>query len=333
MKRALVFGASGQAGRYLCDLLVARDYKVFGTYYRHMPEVMDRRLNGLHVNWKTCDVKKREEIRYILQQVKPDEVYNMASMMFAPASWEYPSDYALVNYMATVHMLDLINALYPKCKFFQGGSAEVFDRSKVPQDELTPLRPGNPYGVAKVAAQELVRVYREHKGLFACTGIFFNMESPLRAPSFFSRKVITEVVRISRELQKGTKLVTPMKLGKLHAIRDWGYTKEYMEAAHLMMQAHTPDDYVIATGLSYTCKDFIRYAFNEIGLDWSTAQGLIEYERSDPSELGNDTLNGYPRKIDILLGWKSKIHLPDLIKLMVEAEIQKTPDPMEIYRG
>lgn len=328
MKRALVFGATGQAGHYLCDLLAKKGYEVHGTYRGSFTKCYQG-LNG----WINCNVEYREDIRHAFKLAQPDEVYNLAALMFAPASWENPLDYTLVNYMAVVHMLDLIEALYPKCKFFQGGSAEVFDRSKVPQDELTPLRPGNPYGVAKVAAQELVRVYREHKGLFACTGIFFNMESPLRAPSFFSRKVITEVVRIKKELNKGNKLVTPMKLGKLHAIRDWGYTAEYMEAVYLMMQASNPDDYVIATGLSYTCKDFIRYAFNEVDLDWPTAQGLIEYERSNPSELGNDTLNGYPRKIEILLGWKSKTHLPDLIKLMVEAEMRKIPDQMEIYRG
>ena len=193
MKRALIFGASGQAGYYLQKLLIHKGYSVMGTYH-----------NGpSRASWERrwlCDVRNPEEIRIAIRANDPDEVYNLAARMFAPASWLFPDEYMQVNAVAVATMLETLSVVRPQAKFFQAGSADVFDQV-CPLNEDSPIRPRTPYGISKATAQELVRVYREQKGMFACTGILFNMESPRRPDTFFSVKVAKAVARMAAGLQ------------------------------------------------------------------------------------------------------------------------------------
>jgi len=313
-KRALIFGASGQAGRYLSRMLYGMGYQVFGTYYRHT------NTEPILTSAICCDVCIRSDVRAALVISQPDVIYNFASEMFAPRSWELPVRYTETNFVSVVHMLELIQNLCPNARFFLAGSAEVFDLTQFPQTEKTPIKPRNPYGVAKAAAQDIIRLYREQKGLFACTGIFYNMESPLRQRSFFSRKVVTEVVRVKLALDKG-ETPEPIKLGKLHAVRDWGYTEEYMEAAYTMLHARIPDDYIVSTGRCFSCKEFVDEALEHVGLGWPKTREFLEFEKSDPDEV--DRLCGLPLKIDNNLGWKAKKAMPELVKLMVEEELKQ----------
>jgi GDPmannose 4,6-dehydratase len=290
MKRALIFGAGGQAGYYMIRFLHKKGYEVVA---------LDR--NG-------CDVTFAYNIKSALFKFKPDEVYNFASKMFAPDSWNNPVEYLQINSLSVSHMLHEYFKMNPDGKFFNAGSAEMFDLRTHIQSERTPIRPRNPYGVSKAAAYELVRIYREEKDMFAVTGIFFNMESPRRLDTFFTRKVVKAVSAIKAGTQN------KLTLGNLSAQRDWGLVEEYVEAAWLMLQANYPHDYVIGTGESHSCLQFVEEAFKAAGLDMS-----LEYEAIQNK---NDILKSDPRQIEKELGWKAKTTFYGVVKYLVEAEIQ-----------
>ena len=303
MKKALVFGASGQAGYYLTKLLTEKGYDVTDTQYRHAIS---------HRKRVTMDVRDVHDVRQLIRAVEPDEIYNLASMMFAPASWKSPVEYVQVNLTAAVNMLDTIHQIRPQCRFFQAGSAEVFDQDQIgQQSETHAIKPRNPYGISKAALMDMVRVYRE-SGLFACTGILFNMESPRRPDTFFSVKVAKAAVAIKQGKQD--KLV----LGRLNARRDWGWTEEYVVAMWQMLQAQKPDDYVIGTGESHTCFEFVKEAFADAGV----SMDRLEHD-NDPTKMTCiDSLSADPSKIKRELGWTAETKFKGVVSKLVEAEME-----------
>jgi GDPmannose 4,6-dehydratase len=308
MKKALIFGIGGQAGSYLVDFLLKKDYIIYGTYFNSKPYVPTGHTLGRYYTMK-CDVTWPHEVSKIIKSCAPDEVYNMTSLMFAPASWKLPSSYLLTNAIAVSDMLASYSTVFPQGRFFQAGSAEVFDR-QYPQNELTTIRPRNPYGISKAAAQELVRVYREEKGFFACTGIFFNMESPRRDPFFFTRKVSIGM----RELVE--KKIEVLKLGNLQAKRDWGLTEEYVEAAWLMLQANIPTDYVIGTGLGRSCLEYVKEAVYAAGV------GMDKIEFDKTISMNEDKSVCDPTKIKEELNWQAKTKFPAIVRYLVTEELK-----------
>lgn len=306
MRKVLVFGATGQAGYYLCKLLTDKGYEVIGTWRDpYCAGAADKRF-------VYCDFRQPRTIDQVINAVVPDEVYNMSSMMFAPASWDKAYEYIQVNLMGTVTILDTLFKINPEARYFQAGSAEVFGQARPPQYEKTPLKPRNPYGVAKASAQELTRVYRQEKGRFACTGIFFNMESERRADTFFARKVTLAAAKIAEQIDLGLE-PTPLELGDLSAERDWGLVEEYVEAAYLMLQASKPKDYVIGSGESHTCLEFAHSAFDYAGVPYkylfhkTTNKKAQDIMWSDPGEIRRD------------LGWSAKTKFASLIQYLVSA--------------
>jgi GDPmannose 4,6-dehydratase len=304
MKKALVFGGSGQAGSYLVELLEEKGYEVSAP-------------SRNAVNFETDDFwwKLDERIRWF----KPDEVYNFAAKMFAEDSWKYPIDYMEVNGIAVISILQSIQKWHPKAKFFNAGSADVFAKWSATYDEKSIREVSTPYGLSKQMAEEAVRIYRD-KGLFACTGIYFNMESPRRASHFFSKKVVREAVRIQKEF--GKKEIEKMKLGRISARRDWGWAPEYVEVAWRMLQMDSPTDLVIGTGESHTCKEFIIKAFEVAGLYVDDIDKYVEYDHTEPEFL--DSMWANPSKAESKLGWKAKYKFKDVIRMLVEAELEVT---------
>jgi|SRR6185369_5928418 len=304
VKKVLVIGASGQAGSYLVEKLKKLGHEVDGTYYSQKVEYR----KGMY----QLDVKDDLNTRLAFSRRKYDVVYNMASLMYAPASWDRPLEYAEVNYMGTARILRYLFLSNPEARYFQAGSAEVFNTKFFPQSEETPKCPRNPYGVAKMAAQELTRVYRE-RGHFACTGIFFNMESPRREETFFSRKVTKGLVDI---LLGRTK--KKLKLGRLSAIRDWGLTEEFMEVPILMTEQEKPQDYVIGTGEKHTCLEFVQSAVKQA----QVPMDVVEYEKV--VAVGDaDIIWSNPEKVERDLGWKAKSKMTEVIRELLKAEIER----------
>lgn len=295
-KRALVFGGYGQAGRFLIPLLESKGYRVLAPFHSE--------VDITTITLQQC-----------LLSYMPDEVYNLAAVM--PLNiWEDSVNSMLVNTVAVRSMLSILFNSNPKAKFFQASSASVFGDTFAPQSETSIKRPTTTYGVSKLAAQELVRVYRNN-GFFACTGIFFNMESQFRHPRHFSRTVILGIAKIIKEIQNGVD-PQPLRLGNLNAIRDWGLTSEYMEAAYEIMQADEPDEYVVGTGISAPCLEFVEYAFYYAKLDYS----LFKYKL--PELTGrSDVMTADPAKIFDRLRWKAKTSYKGVIANLLAAVLDK----------
>lgn len=298
MKTALVFGGYGQAGRFLVPLLESKGYKVIAPTHAQV------------------DITEISMLQCIMS-VNPDELYNLAATM-PFNNWEDSIQSMLVNTVAVRRMMHTLFASNSKAKFFQAGSASVFGNALAPQNENSIKSPTTTYGVSKLAAQELVRVYREH-GYFACTGIFFNMESQFRYRDSFTRKVTLGIATIISQINKGID-PQPLRFGDLCAVRDWGLAKEYMEAAYLMMQSDQPDDYVIGTGIAASCLDFVKYAFKYASVDDS----LFTYKlnvSSAPYPLG--IMQASPQKILNCLGWKAKTSYKGVIDNLFKAVLDK----------
>lgn len=303
MKRALIFGVAGQAGSYLREYLLMQGYQVTGVTKEDLD--FTNLLYG-------------KQLETLLQMEAPDEIYNLAARMYAPDSWKDPLGYMEVNGMAVLRLLEAIKKQLPMTKFFQAGSAEVFAKETTQQSEETEKRPENPYGLSKLFAQEAVRIYRE-EGLFACTGILFNMESPRRAESFFAQKVVKEVVRIKKEKEETGKW-KPMKLGSLTARRDWGWAPEYMTVAWKMLQQKEPEDFVIGTGESFSCEEYVSVALREAGFvpDGEGFEDYVQYEKL--AGRGN-TMRAVPNKAKEKLGWTAQVRMYDVVRRLVEAEV------------
>jgi GDPmannose 4,6-dehydratase len=321
MKTAVVFGAGGQLGSYMADLLFTKpDYKVYPYWRYHTPDY--------HL---ACDVTSPEQVYSILNQRKPDEIYNFASLMYAPDSWKEPQAYVQTNGFAVVPMLDWIVNKKPECRFFNAGSAEVFDKRTTHQDEDCRMVPENPYAAAKVFAYHMVKMYREQKGLHASTGIFFNAESPRRKDTFFAQKVCKAVVRLQK-LANSPIIWEKIKLGRLDAMRDWGWASEYVDAAYRMVQADKADDYVIGTGESHSCLSFVCEALTAAGLGKESFKDYFEFEEAPilksrslgPTDFWallkrQSVMCANPEKIKRVLGWEAQYKMKDVIARLVAA--------------
>lgn len=320
IKTALITGITGQDGSYLAELLLEKGYRVHGIIRRastfntqridHLyrdPHDPDARL-FLHYG----DLTDGTRLASLLEQVQPDEVYHLAAQSHVRVSFDEPEFTGDTTGLGTTRLLEAIRSTKLPCRFYQASSSEMFGAAPPPQNELTPFQPRSPYGAAKVYAYWITRNYREAYGLYAVNGILFNHESPRRGPTFVTRKVAAAAARIKVGLQD------VVHLGNLEARRDWGYAAEYVEAMWLMLQQDDPDDYVIATGTSYSVRDFVEHCFTHVGLDWRDHVRFDErYLR--PTEV--DHLVGDASKAERALGWRPTVRAPELACLMVDAEL------------
>src|ERR1700687_426121 len=314
-RRALITGITGQDGSYLAELLLEQDYEVFGTVRRSSTENFTRIEHLRHsIELLQADLLDQLSLITALQRVRPREVYNLAAQSFVPTSWQQPMLTAEFNAVGVARLLEAIRLVDREIRFYQASSSEMFGKVReVPQTEQTPFHPRSPYGVAKVYGHYITVNYRESYGLFACSGMLFNHESPRRGKEFVTRKVTDAVARIKLgQLQE-------LRLGNLAARRDWGYAKEYVRAMWLMLQQETPDDYVVASGESHTVQDVVTVAFARAGLDWR------QYVREDPALLRPaevDHLIGDATKAHDCLGWQPAVRFDELIGLMVDADLE-----------
>ncbi len=315
-KTAVITGVTGQDGAFLAKFLLEKGYKVFGTY-RRLSTPNFWRLQCLNIQDKLAlipfDLLDQSSITGLFQKTKPDEFYNLAAQSFVGASFDQPIGAGEITGLGTTRIIDTLMALSPHTKFYQASSSEMYGKvQEIPQTEKTPFYPRSPYAAAKVYAHWITVNYREAYDLFACCGILFNHESPLRGLEFVTRKITNAVARIKLGLQK--KLV----LGNLEAKRDWGYAVDYVEAMWQILQQDAPDDFVIATGETHSVKEFARLAFAEVGLNYE------EYVVSDslfmrPAEV--DILIGDSAKAKRKLKWRPSLKFEGLVKLMVEADL------------
>jgi len=258
-------------------------------------------------------------LRFYLEQERPDEIYNLAGLNYAPDSWHLPALYMQVNGTAVVRLLSLVKEILPQTKFFQAGSAEVFDKGSIQQYEDTNRLPENPYGLSKMLAMEAVRIYRDKYELFACTGIFFNAESPRRQKTFFAEKVAMEVARLVKHREKS--LPYFIELDRLDARRDWGFAGEYAEVAWRMLQADVPTDLVIGTGETHTCKEFVMEALKVAGLP-DVEKNFDLYVKYDKTEELGNCMRAMPIAAKIIHDWEAKYKFKDVVKMLVEAELR-----------
>jgi GDPmannose 4,6-dehydratase len=320
MKRALITGVTGQDGAYLSQFLLEKGYEVFGMVRRSSHAgVFDHRLKWLGIRDKVRlldgNLLDLSSLVRIVQESKPDEIYNLAAQSFVTTSWQQPLLTGQVTGLGAVNTLESLRIARPEARFYQASSSEMFGRTQEQiQSETTPFYPRSPYGVAKLYAHWMTINYRESFGLHCSSGILFNHESPLRGVEFVTRKVTDGVARIKLGLAK------ELRLGNIDARRDWGHAKDYVRAMWLMLQQDKPDDYVVATGRTTTVREMCQIAFDYVGL--SVSQHLIIDEQLfRPAEV--DLLRGDPAKAERTLGWKPEIKLEAMIKEMVDADLNR----------
>ena len=321
MKKVLITGVTGQDGAYLSKLLLSKGYKVFGTFRRVSTPNFWRLQNlGIFnkINLIPADLLDMGSLLEALTVSEPDEVYNLAAASYVATSFEEAVGNAEITGLAVTKFLEAIRHQDSNIKFYQASSSEMYGNNDFElQDEKTPFLPSSPYAAAKLYAHSITNIYRQSYDIFACSGILFNHESPLRGMEFVSRKITNAVAEISLGLKK------ELVLGNLEAKRDWGFAGEYMEAIHLMMQQNEPEDYVIATGISHSVTDFVKEAFDLVGLNWK------KYVKTDkkfyrPFEV--KYLKGNPKKATKQLKWKPKITFKKLVKMMLDEDIKRWKD-------
>ncbi len=316
MKRALITGITGQDGSYLADFLLSKGYAVHGMVRRSSTENFERiaRIRD-RVTLHQADLLDQLSIIEILKTVRAHEVYNLAAQSFVPTSWVQPVLTGEFTALGVTRMLEAIRLVDPKIRFYQASSSEMFGKvQETPQTEKTPFWPRSPYGVAKVYGHWITVNYRESYDLFACSGILFNHESPRRGKEFVTRKISHAVASIKRGLQK------ELLLGNLDAKRDWGFAGDYVRMMWLMLQQKAPDDYVIATGENHTVREFCEIAFGHVGLSWKKYV-KIDSSLFRPAEV--NTLCGNPAKARRKLGWKPEVSFPELVRMMVDADLTR----------
>ena len=321
MKKALITGVTGQDGAYLSKLLLSKGYKVFGTFRRVSTPNFWRLQNlGIFnkINLIPADMLDMGSLLEALTVSEPDEVYNLAAASYVATSFEEAVGNAEITGLAVTKFLEAIRHQDSNIKFYQASSSEMYGNNDFElQDEKTPFLPSSPYAAAKLYAHSISNIYRQSYDIFTCSGILFNHESPLRGMEFVSRKITNTVAEISLGLKK------ELVLGNLEAKRDWGFAGEYMEAIYLMMQRNEPEDYVIATGISHSVTDFVKEAFDLVGLNWK------KYVKTDkkfyrPFEV--KYLKGNPKKATKELKWKPKITFKKLVKMMLDEDIKRWKD-------
>lgn len=317
-KTALITGITGQDGAYLAELLLNKGYTVVGAERR--ASTRNRmRLDELGITeqltFADFDLADQGNMMRVLDKHRPDEVYNLAAQSFVALSFEQPLMTGDVTGLGVARLLEAIRGVNPKIRFYQASTSEMFGKVQaVPQTEETPFYPRSPYGVAKLYGHWLTVNYRESYGMYACSGILFNHESPLRGPEFVTRKITLAVARIAKGMQK------ELRLGNLDAKRDWGFAKEYVEGMYLMLQQDAPDDFVLATGETHTVEAFVEAAFGAAGLEWRD-HVVIDPAFVRPAEV--DLLLGSPAKAKAKLGWEPRTTFRELVALMVEADLAR----------
>ncbi len=315
-KRAVITGITGQDGSYLAELLLEKGYEVTGIVRRssapnfwRIEHLLDR------ITLRPADLLDQLSIMRVIQDVRPQELYNLAAMSFVPASWDQPMLTGEYNSQGVTRVLEAVRQVDPSVRIYQASSSEMYGRVReVPQTELTPFYPRSPYGVSKVFGHYITVNYRESYDLFAVSGILFNHESPRRGLEFVTRKVTEGVARIKLGLAKD------LALGNLDASRDWGFAGDYVRAMWLMLQQPKADDYVIATGVTHTVKELVEVAFAHVGLDWQ------KHVRTDPAFLRPaevDLLIGDPSKAKKDLGWTPSVDFKGLVAMMVDADLAR----------
>ena len=324
-KRALITGITGQDGSYLAELLLAKGYEVHGIV-RRSSSLNTERLDGIYQDPHDPDYRLRlvygdlndaSSLNRILRTVKPDEIYNLGAQSHVRVSFDVPEYTGEITGMGTVRLLEAIRESGIQPRFYQASSSELFGSSPAPQSEKTVFHPRSPYAVAKLYSYWITVNYRESYGMFACNGILFNHESPRRGETFVSRKITRAVARIKLGLQQ------KLFLGNLDAKRDWGFAGDYVEAMWLMLQQEKPDDFVIATGQCHTVRDFLDEAFGHLELDWHK-HVEIDPRYFRPAEV--DELRGDMTKAKTILKWEPKVKFPELVKMMVDADLTHIRD-------
>ena len=315
-KRALITGITGQDGSYLAELLLDKGYDVYGivrrassTNYWRIEHLLDR------IHLRPADLLDQLSLIKVLDEVRPQEFYNLAAMSFVPASWDQPMLTGEFNAQGVTRVLEAVRQVDRSIRIYQASSSEMFGKVReVPQTELTPFYPRSPYGVSKVFAHYITVNYRESYDLFAVSGILFNHESPRRGLEFVTRKVTDAVARIKLGL------ATSLSLGNLDAQRDWGFAGDYVRAMWLMLQQEEADDYVIATGESHSVRELVEAAFGHVGLDWQPHVKL-DPKFLRPAEV--DHLIGNSSKAQRALGWTPEVDFISLVRMMVDADVAR----------
>ncbi|MFN0057295.1 MAG: GDP-mannose 4,6-dehydratase [Planctomycetota bacterium] len=324
-KRALITGITGQDGSYLAELLVEKGYEVYGMVRRSSGERLHRvaHMEG-KVKFVQGDLLDQYSLVRLLQKHRPTEVYNLAAQSFVPTSWDQPVLTAEFTAVGVTRLLEAVRYADSSIRFYQASSSEMFGKvQEVPQNEHTPFYPRSPYGVAKTYGHWITVNYRESYGLYCCSGILFNHESPRRGYEFVTRKVTDAVARIKLGI------LDSLSLGNLDAKRDWGFAGDYVEAMWMMVQQPEPDDYVIATGETHSVREMVEIAFSHVGLDWERFV-RIDPQLVRPAEV--DLLVGDNTKARTKLGWKPRVGFAELIRMMVDADLKLQDERLRFSR-
>ena len=317
-KTALITGVTGQDGSYLAEFLLQKNYRVVGVTrrtstpnYERIKSIVDK------IELIQGDLIDQHSLTYAIRDTKPDEIYNLAAQSFVPTSWNQPVLTGEFTALGVTRILEAMRIARPKARFYQASSSEMFGKVRqTPQSETTPFYPRSPYGVAKVYGHWITVNYRESYNLFAVSGILFNHESPRRGLEFVTRKISLAAARIKLGKQK------KLKLGNLNSKRDWGYAPDYVEAMWLMLQQKKAQDFVIGTGESHSVKEFVVEAFKAVGIeDWQKYVDHNSHKEMRPAEV--DHLIADPSKAKSKLNWKPKTSFNQLVRVMVEADLQK----------
>lgn len=321
MPTALITGVTGQDGSYMADFLLAKGYNVIGMV-RRSSTVRFERIHHIQddITILQGDLHDQSSLVDLIEQYRPDEVYNLAAQSFVPISWNQPVLTGEITALGVTRMLEAIRLVNPKTRFYQASSSEMFGKVReVPQKETTPFYPRSPYGVAKVYGHWITVNYRESYDMYTSSGILFNHESPRRGLEFVTRKITYGVARIKLGLAK------EIRLGNLESRRDWGYAGDYVLGMWQMLQQVEPEDYVLGTGETHSVRDFCQAAFGSVGLDY---EGFVVQDPRfyRPAEV--DLLVADPRKAHEKLGWTPQVNFQELVKMMVEADMKRVAKEM-----
>jgi GDPmannose 4,6-dehydratase len=315
-RRALITGITGQDGSYLAEFLLDKGYRVWGVTRRSSSDRFERiaHLEG-QLELVSADLLDQSSLASALESARPHEVYNLAAQSFVPTSWSQPVLTAEFTAVGVTRVLEAIRSVDPTIRFYQASSSEMFGKAReVPQTEQTSFHPRSPYGVAKCYGHWITVNYRESYGLFACSGILFNHESPRRGLEFVTRKVTDGAARIALGL------ASELRLGNLEAKRDWGFAGDYVEAMWMMLQQEQAEDYVIATGETHSVRELVEIAFARANLDWQKYV-VIDERLVRPAEV--DLLLGDARKARERLGWEPHVSFQELVERMVDADLAR----------
>jgi GDPmannose 4,6-dehydratase len=318
-RRALITGITGQDGAYLAEFLLERGYEVHGMVRRSSTCPMER-VEHLRdrINLHQADLLDQLSLLRLLERTEPDEIYNLAAQSFVPTSFEQPLLTGEFTALGVTRLLEAVRQVNTRIRFYQASSSEMFGTvQQEPQNEQTPFWPRSPYGVAKVYGHWITVNYRESYDIFACSGILFNHESPLRGKEFVTRKISDGVARIKLGLQ------TKLQLGNLDAQRDWGFAGDYVRAMWMMLDQQQPGDYVVATGVKHSVREFADLAFTHVGLDYRDFVEVVP-ELLRPADV--HTLRGDASKARKVLGWRPRVSFPELVRMMVDADLQRVKD-------